>query len=120
MAYAGIVAPMLLRRGVGFALSVTIAPEVVVGAVGPRCRSARPPGTLSTIRQLGGAFGVAIVVAVFTGAGSYASPAAFSDGVAAAMGVCAALSFTGAIAGGLARGRSRPQPAREVAAHAVG
>ena len=60
------------------------------------------------MRQLGGAFGVAIVVAVFTGAGSYASPGAFSDGVVAAMAVCAALSFAGAGAGLLvSRSKSR-------------
>jgi hypothetical protein len=36
--------------------------------------------TFSTMRQLGGAFGLAVLVAVFAGAGSYASPPAFTDG----------------------------------------
>ena len=45
------------------------------------------------MRQLGGVFGLAIAVAVFTGAGSYASPAAFTDGFGPALAVAAALSL---------------------------
>ena len=51
------------------------------------------------MRQLGGAFGLAIAVAVFTGAGSYASPHAFTDGFTAAIAVSATLSLVGALAG---------------------
>jgi hypothetical protein len=50
-------------------------------------------------RFLGGAFGIAILVAVFERAGSFSSPAAFSAGFAAAVGVAAVLSAAGAIAG---------------------
>jgi hypothetical protein len=56
-------------------------------------------GTLSTIRQLGGAFGVALTVVVFARAGSHATPMAFSQGFAAANGVAAMLSLAGAGAG---------------------
>ncbi len=38
-----------------------------------------------TMRELGGVFGIALSVAVFAGAGSYASAEAFSDGFVAAM-----------------------------------
>ena len=55
-------------------------------------------GHLHHARQLGGAFGVAVLVAVFTGAGSYASAEAFSDGFAAALAACAGLSLLGALA----------------------
>jgi hypothetical protein len=51
------------------------------------------------MRQLGGAFGIAILVAVFAGAGSYASAQAFSEGFAAAIGGSAGLSLAGAITG---------------------
>ena len=44
-------------------------------------------------------FGIAILVAVFAGAGSFASPATFTDGFAPAMGVSAALALAGALAG---------------------
>jgi hypothetical protein len=53
----------------------------------------------TTMRQLGGAFGVAVAVAVFAGAGSYASPGAFSAGFGPAIGVAAAVSLAGALAG---------------------
>jgi len=97
MAYAALIAPMILA-GVGFALAVTISQKAVVGAVAmPDIGKAS--GTLGTIRQLGGAFGVAIAVAVFARVGSYATPMAFSQGFAAAIGVAALLSLAGAIAG---------------------
>jgi hypothetical protein len=51
------------------------------------------------MRELGGVFGIAVAVAVFAGAGSYASAAAFTDGFAPAIGAAAALSLVGAVAG---------------------
>ena len=56
-------------------------------------------GTNSMMRELGGVFGIAVVVAVFAGAGSYASAAAFTDGFAPAIGVGAGLALAGAVAG---------------------
>jgi hypothetical protein len=50
------------------------------------------------MRQLGGAFGVAILAAVFAAAGSYASPGAFSDGFAPALGAAAGLALAGGLA----------------------
>ncbi|MEO8882729.1 MAG: DHA2 family efflux MFS transporter permease subunit [Devosia sp.] len=97
MAYASLIVPMILA-GVGFALAVTIAQKAVVGAVAmPDIGKAS--GTLGTIRQLGGAFGVAITVAVFAHVGGYATPIAFSQGFDAAMGVAALFSLAGAAAG---------------------
>ena len=51
------------------------------------------------VRQLGGVFGIAILVAVFARAGSFGSAQVFSDGFAPAIGVSAALSIVGAVAG---------------------
>jgi hypothetical protein len=65
------------------------------------------------MRELGGVFGIAIAVAVFAGAGSYASPQAFTDGFGPAIGVAAALSLAGALAALALPGR---RPAREGAA----
>jgi EmrB/QacA subfamily drug resistance transporter len=96
MAYAGLILPMILA-GIGFAFAVAITQKVVVSAVAmPDIGKAS--GTLSTIRQLGGAFGLALTVAVFAHAGSHASPQAFSQGFVAATGVAALLSFAGAAA----------------------
>jgi len=97
IAYAGMIPPMILT-GAGFAVAVTITQKAVVGAVAmPDIGKAS--GTLSTIRQLGGAFGVALTVAVFAQAGSHGTPMAFSQGFAAANGVAAMLSLAGAAAG---------------------
>jgi len=111
MAYAGMILPMILT-GAGFAVAVTIAQKAVVGAVAmPDIGKAS--GTLSTIRQLGGAFGVALTVVVFARAGSHATPMAFSQGFAAANGVAAMLSLAGAGAGLFlpgTRGKARIAP----------
>ena len=57
------------------------------------------------MRELGGVFGIALSVAVFAGAGSYVSPATFSDGFVAAISVSAGLSLVGALAGSALPGR---------------
>jgi EmrB/QacA subfamily drug resistance transporter len=97
MAYAGMIPPMVLA-GAGFAVAVTIAQKAVVGSVAV-ADIGKASGTLSTIRQLGGAFGVALTVAVFARSGSHATPLAFNHGFAAATGVAAMLSLAGAAAG---------------------
>ena len=50
------------------------------------------------MRELGGVFGIAVVVAVFAGAGGFESPAAFVAGFGPAMGVGAGLAAVGALA----------------------
>jgi hypothetical protein len=63
------------------------------------------------MRQVGGAFGIAIASAVFAAAGSFATPAAVSHGVRAALLVTAAISAAGALAGaGLRARRARGLP----------
>ncbi|MGX5831235.1 MFS transporter [Mesorhizobium sp. 43Arga] len=95
--YTEMILPMILT-GAGFAVAVTITQKTVIGAVAmPDIGKAS--GTLSTIRQLGGAFGVALTVAAFARAGSHATPMAFSQGFAVASGVSAMLSLAGAGAG---------------------
>jgi EmrB/QacA subfamily drug resistance transporter len=112
-AYATLMAPMLLA-GLGFAFAVTMAQKVVVGAV-QVADIGKASGTLGTLRQLGGAFGVALAVAVFADAGGYGSPASFSRGFAAAMGISAGLSLLGAIAGMALSGTKEPLAAGAVA-----
>jgi hypothetical protein len=50
-------------------------------------------------RQLGGAFGIAILSAVFTARGGFTSPLAVGHGFRAAMAVAAIVSAAGALAG---------------------
>ena len=96
VAYGTMVAPMI-AAGAGFAMAIPIVQKSVVSAVAPS-QIGRASGVLSMIRQLGGAFGVAITVAAFALLGSRASADDFSRGFAAASAVASALSFSGAIA----------------------
>jgi EmrB/QacA subfamily drug resistance transporter len=93
--YAGIVAPLVVA-GVGVSLAIPAGQNAVVGHShdGDLGKAA---GANSMMRELGGVFGVAVVVAVFAGAGGYASATDFSDGFQAAVAVAAGLSLLGAI-----------------------
>jgi Major Facilitator Superfamily len=97
LAYWQLVAPLVIS-GTGIAMASPAATSSVMTSVAPQLIG-KASGTLSTLRQLGGAFGVAVLVAVFAAAGGYASPEEFSDGFAAALGACAGLSLLGALAG---------------------
>jgi hypothetical protein len=59
------------------------------------------------LRQLGAAFGVAILAAVFARAGSFGTAQTFVNGFAPAMEVSAGLSFLGATVGMALPGRRR-------------
>jgi EmrB/QacA subfamily drug resistance transporter len=100
--------PPLIVAGVGISMAIPAAQNAVMGAVAPT-EIGKASGTFSTMRQLGGAFGLAIAVAVFTGTGSYASPGAFSDGFGPAIAVSAGLSLCGALAGMPLRARRVPR-----------
>jgi predicted phage tail protein len=65
-------------------------------------------GTFSTVRQVGGALGIAIVAAVFAAHGSDRSPLSFTDGFSAAMIAAGAMALAGAASGLLAPGRRAP------------
>jgi EmrB/QacA subfamily drug resistance transporter len=121
LAYWQIVAPLLLS-GTGVAMSLPAAQSSVLTSVAPQ-DIGKASGTFSTLRQLGGAFGVAVLVAMFADAGSYASAQAFSDGFAVAIGAGAGLSLIGAAVGlalprrresnGVDRAGAGPVPALE-------
>jgi MFS family permease len=72
MAYASLV-PALVVSGVGISMSFPAAQNSVVGSV-PSAAIGKATGVNSTMRELGGAFGIALGVALFAGAGSYAGP----------------------------------------------
>ncbi|MGI8505959.1 MAG: DHA2 family efflux MFS transporter permease subunit, partial [Solirubrobacteraceae bacterium] len=95
MPYWEMVAPLVIA-GAGISMAIPGAQNAVVSSVGA-ADLGKASGTFTMMRQLGGVFGLAIAVAVFTGTGSYASAAAFGDGFAPAIGVCAAFSLAGAL-----------------------
>ena len=103
MPYWELVAPLVLS-GTGFALASPATQSAVLTSIAVE-HVGKASGALSMIRQLGGAFGVAVQVAVFAAAGSYASADAFIAGVRPALGACAALALLGATAGTALRAR---------------
>jgi EmrB/QacA subfamily drug resistance transporter len=106
--YVEMIAPMAIG-GIGFSLAVPAVTKSVVSLVAPK-DIGKASGTFSTTRQLGGAFGVAILGAVFAATGGYASARAFSDGFAPALGVSAVLALAGVAAGIALPGKRRPTP----------
>jgi EmrB/QacA subfamily drug resistance transporter len=105
LAYAAMIAPLILA-GAGTAMAMPAAQKAVVGAVAPS-EIGKASGTFSTMRWLGGTFGVALAVALFAALGGYGSPHQFSDGFSAAMSVSAGLSLAGAIAAAALPSRRR-------------
>ena len=101
LGYPALVAPLVLA-GCGASMAMPAAQSCVVGAV-PPADLGKAAGTFNTLRQLGGTFGIAILAAVFTGAGSYASARAFTAGF-----VPVAFHRGGPVDGG--RGRRRVHP----------
>jgi MFS family permease len=81
--------------GVGASLAIPPAQIAVVGAVSDG-EVGKAAGANTMLRELGGVFGVAVVVAVFAATGSYASPQEFSDGFVPAIAASAALALLGA------------------------
>jgi hypothetical protein len=65
-------------------------------------------GANSMLRELGGVFGIAAAVAVFAGAGGYASAATFTDGFAPAVGLSAGLALVGGLVSLTLPGRRPP------------
>jgi EmrB/QacA subfamily drug resistance transporter len=105
LAYLAMLPPMIIS-GAGLGLAIPAVTRAVVGSV-PRADIGKASGAFSTMRQLGGAFGIAILASVFTSAGGYASAATFSTGFAAAIAAAAALALAGALAGLALPGRPR-------------
>jgi EmrB/QacA subfamily drug resistance transporter len=113
MAYGELIAPLIVT-GSGTSMAMPSLQSAVLGAVAPS-QVGQASGTFTTVRQLGSAFGLALLVAVFAGSGSYASPAAFADGFVPAIAVSAGLAFAGVLTALLVPGRApafatTPQP----------
>ena len=105
MSYSELLVPMVIA-GVGISMAIPSAQNSVLGSVSEEAVG-KAAGTNSVMRELGGVFGIAVAVAVFAGAGSYASPQAFTDGFAPAIGVAAALALVGAVAGSFLPGHNQ-------------
>ncbi len=105
MAYSELLGPFIVG-GVGVSMAIPAAQNSVLGSSAAEMIG-KTAGANSMMRELGGVFGVAVVVAVFAGAGSYATPQTFTDGFGPAIGVGAVLALAGAVSA-LALPASKP------------
>lgn len=96
VAYTTLVVPFVMA-GAGMALVFAPAANAVLSSV-RTSEAGQASGATNTIREIGGALGVSVLSTVFAGAGSYASPQAFTDGLTAALWVGAAVLAAGVVA----------------------
>jgi len=121
--YLVLVGPIVVS-GAGIGVAVPAITRSAVSLVAPT-DLAKASGAFSTLRQLGGAFGVAIAGAGFAATGGYASASRYLDGYTPAVLIAAALALGATIAGltlprtaGAAPAAS-PAPARAAAVHPI-
>jgi MFS family permease len=96
VAYTALLIPFVLA-GTGMALVFAPAANAVLGSVAA-VEAGKASGATNAVRELGGVLGVAVLASVFSASGSYATPAAFSAGMTAALPVGAAVLAVGALA----------------------
>jgi EmrB/QacA subfamily drug resistance transporter len=102
----GELVPGFVLAGVGMAMVFAPATSAVLGAVRTE-EAGQASGAMNTFREVGGVMGVAVLAAVFSANGSYASPADYMDGVGPALWLGAAVLAVGAAAALLIPGRAR-------------
>jgi EmrB/QacA subfamily drug resistance transporter len=106
----GLLVPAFVMGGTGMALVFAPAANAVLGAVRPE-EAGQASGANNAIRELGGVLGVAVLAAVFTGAGGFETPQAFVDGLVPALWVGAGVLVAGGLAALLVPGKGTEQPA---------
>ncbi|MGA3030516.1 MAG: DHA2 family efflux MFS transporter permease subunit [Candidatus Limnocylindrales bacterium] len=95
VSYASLV-PAFIVSGAGMGLFFAPIANVVLSAV-PREDEGKASGANNTIRELGGVFGIAMLGAIFSAAGSYATPRTYTDGLVPAVWVGAGVVAVGAV-----------------------
>jgi MFS family permease len=99
VSYGQLVGPFVLA-GIGVSMAIPCAQSAVLaGAAGADL--GRAAGVNSMMRELGGVFGIAVTVAVFTAHGNADGPGGFVDGFRPAIAVAAGLALVGAGCGTL-------------------
>jgi EmrB/QacA subfamily drug resistance transporter len=111
IAYTSLLGPLIVG-GVGVSMAIPAGQNSVVASVTEEGLG-KAAGANSMMRELGGVFGIAVVVATFAAAGGYQSSVSFFDGLAPAIAVVAALGALGAVSG-LALPRARGELIRAV------
>jgi MFS family permease len=103
--YGELVLPFTLA-GAGMALVFAPAANAVLSSVRAE-EAGQASGATNTFREVGGALGVSVLSTVFAGAGSFASPEAFTAGMTRAVWVGAGVLAAGALAALFVPGRAR-------------
>jgi EmrB/QacA subfamily drug resistance transporter len=85
----------LVFTGIGASTVIPVVQTALIGAV-DEADVGKASGANNFSQELGGAFGVAVLVAVFSAVGAYASADAFFDGFGAAIATGAGISLVGA------------------------
>jgi EmrB/QacA subfamily drug resistance transporter len=102
----GTMLPAFIAAGVGMGLVFAPSSTAVLANI-READSAKASGTNSTLREIGVALGIAVLTAVFTGAGGALTPTGYVDAAVPAVAVGAAVVFaTAAVAFLLPAGRS--------------
>src|SRR4051794_13082692 len=102
----GVLVPAFVMGGTGMALVFAPAANAVLGAVRPE-EAGQASGANNAIRELGGVLGVAVLAAIFTGAGGFETPQAFVDGLVPALWVGSAVLAAGGLLALLIPGKQR-------------
>jgi len=112
MTYGTLIGPFI-AAGVGISMAIPCAQNAVVGHVCDR-DIGKAAGVNSMMRELGGVFGIAVTVAVFSRTGTDANPGLFIDGFRPAVATAAGFALLGALCGLAAPGRpSAARPAED-------
>jgi EmrB/QacA subfamily drug resistance transporter len=104
----------LTIAGTGTSFCFPTVANAIMGSV-PQTEAGVASGTNSTIRELGGVLGVAVLASVFAGHDVYRSPTAFVHGFTTALWVAVGFSIAGVAAALLTGARRQAAPAPELA-----
>ncbi len=95
LSYGSMVLPFMLA-GAGMALVFAPAANAVLGSVRVE-EAGQASGATNAIREVGGVLGIAVLSSVFSGAGGYATPTTFVNGLTPAVAVAAVVLAVGAL-----------------------
>ncbi len=101
--------PALMIGGIGMALHFAPAASLVMSSVRP-AEQGIASGANNSLREVGGALGVAVLASVFSAQGGYGSAQSFTDGTVPAVWIGAGAVVLAAVAALLIPGR-RTAPA---------
>ncbi len=106
--------PAFISAGVGMGLVFAPSSTAVLARVVP-ADTAKASGTNSTLREIGIALGIAVLTAVFTGAGGELTPTGYVDAAVHAVFVGAAVVLATAVAAVFLPAGRAPRPAADEA-----